>query len=49
MSTGNLLEQAYAKNCLEKPRQILLKTQKVDGKPTGPQKPVEVLKKMADR
>lgn len=49
LSTGNLLEQAYAKISLEKPRQIFKSTQKADSKPTGPRMPDEVLKKMSDR
>lgn len=41
-STGTLLEQAYAKNCLEKPRQLLLSTQKSETKPSGPRTPLEI-------
>ena len=49
MSTGNLLEQAYARSCLEKPRQMILSTQKQNNKPSGPRKPEEVMKKLRDR
>lgn len=46
MSTADLLEQAYARSSLEKPRQILLATQKTEQKASGPQKPDEILAKM---
>lgn len=49
MSTGALLEQAYAKSCLEKPRQILLSTQHKENKPCGPRMPHEVVQKLHDR
>lgn len=49
LSTGNLLEQAYARSCLEKPRQMILSTQKQTNKPSGPRMPEEVVKKMNDR
>lgn len=49
MSTGNLLEQAYARNALEKPRKMLIATQKSDAKPSGPRMPEEVFKKMHER
>lgn len=49
MSTGNLLEQAYARNCLDKPRQMLLSTQKPENKVSGPRMPQEVLQKMTER
>lgn len=49
LSTGDLLEQAYAKNCLEKPRQMILSTQKKTNKPTGPRMPKEVVNKMKER
>lgn len=49
LSTGNLLEQAYAKISLEKPRQLLKSTKKTENKPTGPRMPEEVFKKMNDR
>ena len=48
-STGNLLEQAYARSCLEKPRQIFKTSQKLESKPTGPRMPDEVFKKMSDQ
>lgn len=47
MSTADLLEQAYARSALEKPRQILLATQKAsEQKAGGPQKPDDILAKM---
>lgn len=49
LSTGNLLEQAYARNALEKPRKMLIATQKSDAKPSGPRMPEEVFKKMQER
>lgn len=49
LSTGDLLEQAYAKSCLEKPRQMILSTQKKSNKPTGPRMPKEVVNKMRER
>lgn len=49
LSTGNLLEQAYAKHSLDKPRQLLKSTQRAENKPTGPRMPEEVFKKMNDR
>lgn len=49
MSTGNLLEQAYARNALEKPRKMLIATQKSENKPSGPRMPEEVFKKMQER
>lgn len=49
LSTGNLLAQAYARSSLEKPRQILLSTQKSYNKPSGPRKPEEVLANMMTR
>lgn len=49
LSSGALLEQAYAKGCLEKPRQILLSTQHKENKPCGPRMPHEVVQKLHDR
>lgn len=50
LTTGALLEQAYAKSSYEKPRQILLSTQhRNENKPTGPRMPNEVLEKLTDR
>lgn len=49
LSTGNLLEQAYARSSLEKPRQMLISTQKSENKPSGPRMPAEVFKKMNER
>ncbi|KAJ6635023.1 PAX3- and PAX7-binding protein 1 [Pseudolycoriella hygida] len=49
LSTGDLLEQAYAKSCLEKPRQMILSTQKKSNKPSGPRMPKEVVNKMRER
>lgn len=46
MSTGALLEQAYQKNCIEKPKQLQTKPKTEKG---GPKKPGEVLKKLLDR
>lgn len=48
LSTGNLLEQAYAKIALDKPRQILKSTKKTEAKLTGPRMPEEVFRKMND-
>lgn len=47
MSTGALLEQAYQKNCIEKPKQ--LQTRQKSEKASGPKKPQEVLQKLLDR
>ncbi|XP_055387632.1 PAX3- and PAX7-binding protein 1 isoform X2 [Condylostylus longicornis] len=41
-STGTLLEQAYANNMFEKPRQLLIKTQKNESKASGPRTPKEI-------
>lgn len=49
MSTGNLLEQAYARISLDKQRQIILSTQKHSTKVSGPRMPDEVAKKLNDR
>uniref|UniRef100_A0A1L8DHS0 Putative transcriptional regulator binding to the gc-rich sequence n=1 Tax=Nyssomyia neivai TaxID=330878 RepID=A0A1L8DHS0_9DIPT len=49
MSTGALLEQAYARNCLEKPKQMLKSTTKSDTKSSGPRMPQEILQKVRDR
>ncbi|XP_037038522.1 PAX3- and PAX7-binding protein 1 isoform X2 [Bradysia coprophila] len=49
LSTGDLLEQAYAKSSLEKPRQMILSTQKKPSKPSGPRRPEDVAKKMNER
>lgn len=49
MSTGNLLEQAYARSAFEKPRKMLIATQKSETKPSGPRMPEEVFKKMQER
>lgn len=49
MSTGDLLEQAYARNCLEKPRQMLAATQKPTNKASGLRTPDEVANKLRDR
>lgn len=47
MSTGNLLEQAYARSTLEKPRKLV--ALKAEKKSAGPRMPAEVLSKMAER
>lgn len=46
MSTGQLLEQAYQKNCIEKPKQLhsVARNEK-----SGPKKPQEVLQRLLDR
>lgn len=49
MSTGNLLEQAYARISLDKQRHIILATQKQSTKVSGPRMPDEVAKKLNDR
>lgn len=49
LSTGALLEQAYARCSLDKPRQILLSTQQQENKPNGPRMPLEVHKKLVER
>lgn len=49
LSTGNLLEQAYARNSLEKPRKMMQATQKQTSKPSGPRAPAEVAAKLNDR
>lgn len=49
MSTGNLLEQAYARISLDKQRHIIVSTQKQSAKPGGPRMPEEVAKKLKDR
>lgn len=49
LSTGDLLEQAYAKISLEKPRQMILSTQKKSSKLTTPRTPAEVRNKMKER
>lgn len=49
MSTGNLLEQAYARSTLEKPRKLAMQSQKAEKKATGPRMPAEVFSKMCDR
>lgn len=48
-STGNLLEQAYAKSSLEKARQMMSKPKQSSAKPSGPRKPEEVHGKIRDR
>lgn len=48
MSTGNLLQQAYAHSTLEKPRKLLA-TQKTEKKSSGPRMPTEVFNKMKER
>uniref|UniRef100_A0A6B2EHK5 Putative transcriptional regulator binding to the gc-rich sequence n=1 Tax=Phlebotomus kandelakii TaxID=1109342 RepID=A0A6B2EHK5_9DIPT len=49
MSTGALLEQAYARNCLEKPKQMLSATAKSESKSSGPRMPQEILQKVRER
>lgn len=49
MSTGALLEQAYARNCLEKPKQMLSSTAKSESKTSGPRMPQEILQKVRER
>lgn len=46
MSTGALLEQAYQKNCIVKPKPLQAKPKNEKG---GPKKPQEVLHKLLDR
>lgn len=46
MSTGQLLEQAYQKNCIEKPK---LSSSTIKPEKSGPKKPQEVLQKLLDR
>lgn len=48
-STGNLLEQAYAKSSLEKARQMMNKQKQSSTKPTGPRRPEEVHNKLRER
>lgn len=48
-STGNLLEQAYAKSSLEKARQMMNKQKLSTTKPSGPRKPDEVHNKLRER
>lgn len=48
MSTGNLLQQAYAHSTLDKPRKLLA-SQKTEKKSTGPRMPAEVFSKMKER
>lgn len=49
MSTGNLLEQAYARSALERPRKMMQTTQKQQSKASGPRAPAEVAAKLGDR
>lgn len=49
LTTGALLEQAYAKSSFERPRQVLISTQHQESKPTGPRMPHEVYQKLTDR
>lgn len=49
LSTGNLLEQAYARISIDKQRKIVLSTQKQSTKVSGPRMPEEVAKKLNDR
>ncbi|XP_059612366.1 PAX3- and PAX7-binding protein 1 isoform X2 [Phlebotomus argentipes] len=49
LSTGALLEQAYARNCLEKPKQMLSSTAKAESKSSGPRMPQEILQKVRER
>lgn len=46
MSTGALLEQAYQRNCIDKPKQL---QGKAKNDKSGPRKPQEVLQKLLDR
>lgn len=46
MSTGALLEQAYQRNCIEKPKLLQNKTK---ANKSGPRKPQEVLQKLLER
>lgn len=48
-STGNLLEQAYAKSSLETARQMMNKQKQSTAKPTGPRNPEEVHSKLLER
>lgn len=46
MSTGALLEQAYQRNCIDKPKSLQAKAK---NDKSGPRKPQEVLQKLLDR
>lgn len=48
-STGNLLEQAYARSSLEKARQMMNTQKRPSAKPTGPRTPQEVQQKLRTR
>lgn len=49
MTTGALLEQAYAKSSFDRPRQVLISTQHHESKPSGPRMPFEIYQKLTDR
>lgn len=49
MSTGALLEQAYARSCMDKPKTMLMSKQKTEKSGGGPKMPQEVLQKLKDR
>lgn len=49
LTTGALLEQAYAKSSFERPRQVLISTQHQESKPSGPRMPFEIYQKLTDR